>query len=264
MLMIIDCNAYLGHWAFRRLRHSTAPELLALMDRVGIDKACVSSASAIMYRNSQAGNEELAEEIEGRRDRLIPFAVLNPAYAGWRRDLQWCAEVMGAKGLRLYPAYHGYGLRDPCCSDLIRAAAELGLIVSIPIRAEDPRQSHWLIDVGDLPLADVAEAVAAHPEARFVILEGDGFPNSRLVSDAEALPANYWIEISRPDPLYGKSLQRLKDTLGAERLVFGTGICFKYPEPALLRMEVLQATDAEKARIFSGNMLALLGAPPPE
>ena len=57
--MIIDVNAYLGRFAFRRLRHHTAADLLRLMDSKKIDKAVVSSGSAITYRNPQAGNEDL-------------------------------------------------------------------------------------------------------------------------------------------------------------------------------------------------------------
>jgi len=83
--MIIDMNAYLGHWPFRRLRYNAAPELLDLMDEKGIDRACVSSASAIFFKNSQAGNEELAEQIEPYRDKLIPFAVINR----WRPSGSW-------------------------------------------------------------------------------------------------------------------------------------------------------------------------------
>lgn len=256
--MIVDCNAYLGHWAFRRLRHNTADGLLGLMDQVGIDRACVSSASAIMYRHCHAGNEELAAEIEPHRDRLVPFAVINPAYAAWERDLDWCCDVLGAKGLRLYPAYHLYGLGDACCRELIAAATQRRMIVSIPVRPEDHRQRHWLVDVDDVPLADLARLVAAHPRARFIILEGTGFSGSPFVRDAEGLPANYWVETSRPDPLYGKDLQLTKDRLGAGRLVFGSGMCFKYPQPALLRIDVLEASEQEKQRIYSGNMLDLL------
>ena len=32
---MIDVNAYLGHFAFRQLRHNTADGLLALMDKKG-------------------------------------------------------------------------------------------------------------------------------------------------------------------------------------------------------------------------------------
>ena len=76
--MIVDTNAYLGFFAFRQLRHNTASELLRLMDEKGIDKAVVSSASAITYRNTQPANEELAAAVKGHRDRMIPFAVINP------------------------------------------------------------------------------------------------------------------------------------------------------------------------------------------
>jgi uncharacterized protein len=257
--MIVDSNAYLGHWAFRRLRYNTGEGLLELMDRVGIDRACVSSASAIMYRNSHVGNEELLEEIDEHRERLIPFAVLNPTYPGWERDLRWCKETLGAKGLRLYPPYHDYGLDEDCCHEMVDAAAELGMVIEIPITVHDLRQSHWLVEVSPVAANDIAALVADHPAAKFVILQGNGFTGSELVTQLEQLPANYWFEMSLQDSYYRKELQQMKESVGAERLVFGTGICFRYPEPAFVRMEGLQATAGEKEMIFSGNMLGLLG-----
>ena len=104
--MIIDVNAYLGHFAFRQLRHNTAASLLALMDRARIERAMVSSASSSTYRNPQAGNEEVAADIKSHADRLFGFAVLNPAYAGWRDDLKICHQQFGMRGIRLYPGWH--------------------------------------------------------------------------------------------------------------------------------------------------------------
>jgi len=257
--MLIDANAYLGHWATRQLRHNTPDGLLALMDRAGIDAACVSSAPAILYQDCQRGNEELAEAVAHHRERLIPFAVLNPAYAGWRRDLAWCCDALGARGLRLYPAYHNYRLSDPRCMDLVSEATRAGLLVSLPVRQVDHRQRHWLVDAPDVPLSDIAALVAAHPDARFIVLEGAGFLGSDLVRRVADLPANYWLEISRPDAVYTDEIGALLNALGAERLVFGSGIPFKYPEPATLRLEVLRASEAEKDLIRSGNLNCLLG-----
>jgi hypothetical protein len=39
LTMLIDVNAYLGHFAFRQLRHNDPDGLLRLMDAKGIDKA---------------------------------------------------------------------------------------------------------------------------------------------------------------------------------------------------------------------------------
>ncbi|SIO43907.1 hypothetical protein SAMN05444166_4731 [Singulisphaera sp. GP187] len=251
--MRIDFNAYLGHFAFRRLRHNNASSLLDLMDRKQIDQAVVSSASAITYRNPQAGNEELAAEVEPHRDRLFPFAVINPFYAGWRDDLKTCHETMGMKGLRLYPGWHNYRLANPSCHDLIDAATEREMIISIPMRVEDARDRSWLVDVPDVALADVITLVKAFPKARFVLLNGLGYVNTPLGRKEGGLPANYLIEISRLDSVLGNEIGQLIANLGADRVVFGTGMPFNYPDPALLKLEVLDAGKDVKDKLAGKN-----------
>jgi predicted TIM-barrel fold metal-dependent hydrolase len=256
--MIVDVNAYLGHFAFHRLRHNTAASLLALMDAKRIDKAVVSSASAITYRNAQAGNEELAQEVRGHSDLLIPFAVINPFYAGWQDDLKICREEFGMAGLRLYPKWHNYQLSSPCCRELVDAATERGMVVAIPIRVEDNRQRSWLLNVPDVPLAEIVELVKAHPKARFILLNGIGYTGSPLGRKDNGLPANYAIELSRLSAVLANELGQLIANLGAERLMFGSGMPFNYPDPALVKLEVLDASDADKEKIRSQNAMTWL------
>jgi predicted TIM-barrel fold metal-dependent hydrolase len=252
--MILDVNAYLGHFAFRQLRHNTAASLLQLMDAKRIDKAIVSSASAITYRNAQPGNEELAAEVKGHRDRLMAFAVINPFYAGWQDDLEICHEDFGMNGLRLYPKWHNYRLSDGCCLDLVNAATERGMVISVPIRVEDKRQRSWLVDVPDVPLDELAALVKACPKARFVLLNGLGYVKSPLGRKDNGLPANYLIEISRLSALLDNEIGQLIASLGAERLVLGTGMPFSYPDPALLKLEVLAASKEDKEKIGWRNI----------
>ncbi len=256
--MIVDVNAYLGHFAFRRLRHNTAAALLALMDSKGIDEAVVSSAGAITYRNTQAGNEELAEEIRGRGDRLIPYAVINPFYAGWQDDLKICHEQFGMAGLRLYPKWHNYQLSSPCCRELVEAATERGMVISIPIRVEDNRERSWLLNVPDVPLEEIVELVKAHPKARFLLLNGIGYTGSPLGRKDNGLPSNYAIELSRLSAVLANEIGQLITNLGAERVMFGTGMPFNYPDPALVKLEVLDAGEADKEKIRSQNAMTWL------
>jgi predicted TIM-barrel fold metal-dependent hydrolase len=256
--MIVDVNAYLGHFAFRRLRHNTATSLLTVMDSKRIDKAVVSSASAITYRNSQAGNEEVAEEVRGHSDRLIPFAVINPFYAGWQDDLKICHEEFGMAGLRLYPKWHNYQLSSACCRELVNAATERDMIISIPIRAEDNRQRSWLLNVPDVPLDEIVELVKAHPKARFILLNGIGYTRCPLGRKDNGLPSNYVMELSRLSAVLANELGQLITNLGAERVMFGTGMPFKYPEPALVKLEVLEVSEADKKKIRSQNAVAWL------
>ncbi len=256
--MIVDVNAYLGHFAFRRLRHNTATSLLALMDAKRIDKAVVSSASAITYRNAQAGNEEVAEEVRGHSDRLIPFAVINPFYAGWKDDLKICHEEFGMAGLRLYPKWHNYQLSSRYCRELVNAATERGMVISIVIRAEDNRQRSWLLNIPDVPLEEIVELVKAHPKARFILLNGIGYTRCPLGRKDNGLGSNYAIELSRLSAVLANELGQLITNLGAERVMFGTGMPFKYPDPALVKMEVLDASETDKEKIRSRNAMTWL------
>jgi predicted TIM-barrel fold metal-dependent hydrolase len=256
--MIVDVNAYLGHFAFRQLRHNTAVSLLALMDNKEIDKAVVSSASAITYRNAQTGNEDIAREIRGHSDRLIPFAVINPFYAGWQDDLKICHEEFGMKGLRLYPKWHNYQLSSPCCRELVDAATERGMVISIPIRVEDNRQRSWLLNIPDVPLKEIVELVKARPKARFILLNGIGYTRCPLGRKNNDLPTNYAIGLSRLSAVLANELGQLIKNLGAERVMFGTGMPFNYPDPALVKMEVLDASEADKEKILSQNAMAWL------
>jgi predicted TIM-barrel fold metal-dependent hydrolase len=256
--MILDVNAYLGHFAFRRLRHNTAASLLSLMDSKRIDKAVVSSAGAITYRNAQAGNEEVAEEVRGHSDRLIPFAVINPFYAGWKDDLKICHEEFGVAGLRLYPKWHNYQLYSPCCQELVDAATDRGMVISIPIRVEDNRQRSWLLNVPDVPLEEIVELVKAHPKARFILLNGIGYRGCQLGRKDNGLPSNYAIELSRLSAVLANELGQLITNLGAERVMFGTGMPFNYPDPALVKLEVLDASELDKEKIHSQNAMTWL------
>ena len=122
--MIIDVNAWVGHWPFRRLRHNTVQGLLRLMDRNGIDRAVVASIHGVFYRDAHSANEELAGQVLRRRDRLIPFATLNPTCAGWKEDLRRCVEDLELCGIRLVPQYHGYDPESDAALELLDALSD--------------------------------------------------------------------------------------------------------------------------------------------
>jgi uncharacterized protein len=228
------------------------------MDKARIEKALVSSAAAIAYRNAQPANDDLAAEIRPHAARLIGCAVLNPAYAGWREDLALCHETYGMRALRLYPRWHNYKLTDPACLDLVRQAAARGMLITIPLRVEDRRQQSWLIDVPDVSHDEIAALLRAAPQAKFVLLNGSGYTNSILGRANNGLPANYAIDICLLRAEMDNEIATLIANLGPHSIVFGTGMPFHYPEAALLKLEFLNLDAALQRRIASGNAQALL------
>jgi len=156
-------------------------------------------------------------------------------------------------GLRLYPKWHNYSLSDPCCGELIAAATERNMVISIPLRVEDNRQRSWLLNVPDVPQAEIVALVKAHPQARFLLLNGAGYVSSALGRKDNGLPPNYAIEISRLTAVLANELGQLLTNLGPDRLVFGTGMPFNYPDPALVKLEVLDTPEPDKERIRHQN-----------
>jgi predicted TIM-barrel fold metal-dependent hydrolase len=251
--MLIDVNTYIGHWPFRQLRHNTAEALVRRMDERGIDWAVVASIDGVLYKNVHPANESLCAQAQPFQDRLIPFAALNPTYPGWQEDLRRCAEDLGLSGLRLYPQYHGYRLGDSEALDLIHAATDLGWVIQVPMRVVDRRQRHRWDLAKDLTPEDIYAALAQCPETRWMWLNSLGLDGTRLPAEVQFL-----VEISRMTAVLQRNIQALIETAGPGHLAFGTGMPFKVPEPALLKLEVLDAPPDVVERIAWRNASEML------
>jgi predicted TIM-barrel fold metal-dependent hydrolase len=259
-MMIIDSNAWLGHYPFRAVADTTPEGLLRQMDRHGVGRAVVSSLHCVFYADAHSGNEELARWVAPHRDRLIPCATLNPAFPGWERDLRQCCDEWGMRGLRLFPSHHRFSLTSPQCLELVRAATGRGLHVAIPLRLEDRRQRHWMDETAEVPLREIAELSRACPDAELVVLEAIGVEGSPFVRDPSLAEARVSFEFSRMATVLQRTIPTLLDRLGVGRLVFGTGMPVKIPGPAVLKLQLLQAPPAVKAQLAAGNMERLLRA----
>ncbi len=252
---LIDINTWVGHWPFRQLRHNTPAALVRRMDKKGIDNAVVANINAVLYRSPHPANEELARNTRRVRDRLLPFATLNPKFPGWHEDLRRCAEDLELCGLRLYPQYHDYCLTDPEALDLIDAATELDWAIQVPMRIEDRRTRHPLDLARDLGQADITAALSVRPKVKWMILNALGLIPSQLPEASDL------VDRSRMASVLQRTVQELIDSAGADKPAFGTGMAFKVPDPALLKIDVLDRPKTVKERIGWKNAARMLGLP---
>lgn len=248
--MLIDVNAYIGHWAFRQLRYNTAEALVRLMDKKKIDKAVVASINGVLYKNVHSANEELARETKPFRDRLIPVATLNPMYADWQEDLRKCADDLGLQGIRLYPQYHGYRLTGSKGLEIIDAATELGWPVQVPMTLVDRRQRHRWDMAEDISPAEFEEAINLRPQTKWIILN-----SYRINPDNIMKKANYLIDIANPyyQTLLRKEIPKLIKNAGSKHIAFGTDMPFRIPDAAILKFELLNISKEEQMDISYRN-----------
>jgi predicted TIM-barrel fold metal-dependent hydrolase len=232
------------------------------MNKYGVDLSVVSNMNGIFYKDTQAANEELHKEIMADRrfhDRFIPFAIINPIYAGWKNDLEICITKMGIKGIRLYPLYHDYELTDPSCIELVRNARDRGLIVAFTIRMVDSRPRSWMDISKEWSLKDLIPVIKEVPDAKYMVLNisnGTQLNNdeTKLFKDADILFDTSGKNIS--------DLGGLINKYGKDMFAFGTHSPILDYLTGLLRIESLRDDEADTATrelLRSGNAERILG-----
>ncbi|HID06622.1 MAG TPA: hypothetical protein EYP10_05680 [Armatimonadetes bacterium] len=164
---MFDCNAFIGEWAFRKLPYNTADGLLKLMDKVGIERALVSSLHAVTFKDCNVANRMLFESIASFRDRLLPCGTINPAFPGWEHDLRACFEA-GCVAIKFLPLYHAYSPLSPAFSDALQASIELGMNCIVIVLLEDLRMKHWLLNL-ELPDWNEWREFVTRPPAMLII-----------------------------------------------------------------------------------------------
>ncbi len=260
--MIVDFFTGIGNWPFRKLKYGIVDQFISLLDREGIDRAVVYSITSILAKDCMEGNREVAETAEAYPERIIPFAVINPAFPGWERDFRICLETMKFKGLRLFPTYHGYDLNDKCFSEIITAAIEKNIPVALAVRVEDERQHHWLVKVPPLDINAAVEAIGKFPKAIF-ILSGAKYPELCDVKKSLLQCNNWYFDIARmqgrhSSPGSVEVIVKAVEEFGAERILYGSNAPFQYVQSSLLKVKNASISQDEKGKILSGNGLGIL------
>jgi predicted TIM-barrel fold metal-dependent hydrolase len=244
--MLLDINASVGHWPFQQRKYNTCETLLEKMNRFGVNVSVISNLNGIFYKNTQSANEELFDEINSDKrfkERFIPFAVINPIYAGWKDDLDICTGKFGFKGIRLYPAYHDYELDDPSCLELVKSARDRNLVVAFTLRMVDSRARSWMDIDKEWALKDIIPILKAAPDTRYMVLN---VANSTELSDEEtALIKNASIVLDTS----GRAISNLGDLLkkfGKDKFAFGTHSPILDYITGRLRIESLRETEADE------------------
>ena len=262
---IIDTNVHLFRWPFRGLRYDRTEALVRKLRRHRIKQAWAGSFEAVLHKQLDAANRRLADECREHGDGLlIPIGSVNPVWPDWEEDLRRCHEQYRMPGIRLYPAYHGYGLGHPELLRLLGAAARRGLFVQIAIRMEDERVHHPSIVAPVVNAAPLLEVLVKVPAARVQLLNADTvFRSGRVRALIERTRTTFDIAAVEGDGGIGRLIADAHPTyrggVPVERLLFGTHAPFFPCESALLKLFESPLDRPQLDMIMFANARRLLG-----
>ncbi|MEZ5354145.1 MAG: amidohydrolase family protein [Bryobacteraceae bacterium] len=250
---MIDTNVYLSRYPFRRLYGDEPSELLSTLRKNGIAQAWASSFDALLHRDLAAVNARLAEDCRRYSNGdLLPIGSVNPTAPDWREDLRRCIAEHRMQGLRLHPAYHGYGLDHPSLAELFGLAAERNIFLQIVCTMEDERTQHPLVKAAPVALDPLPGALRRAPNLRVQLLNCRG--GSPELLTALALTQRAYSDFAMIEGVHGPA--RWNAALGSDRVVFGSYSPFFYCEAAVLKVKEA----GMDSKTLDQNAKRLLGA----
>jgi hypothetical protein len=255
--MIVDVNANLSRWPFRRTPCDQVPQLIESLRRHGIRQAWVGSLDGLFHRDVGGVNLRLAQICSAQHEiELVPFGTVNPTLPDWQEDLRRCAEDYQMPGIRLHPNYHGYRLDDPMAAELFDLAAAQQMIVQVAIRMDDIRVQHPLMQIPDVDARPLVELVAAHPQLRVVVLNALATLRGNDLRRLAAEP-RIGFEIAMREGVGG--VASLLNEVPVAQVFFGSHAPLYSVESAWLKLRESGLDAPQREAIESGNARRLLG-----
>ena len=209
---IIDLDTIAGFWPIRPADIAPAT-LLRMMERHGVDRACVVSARGIFYDFIGGNSETLAWCRQ--EPRFIPVGTIDlRVLAGYRQEIKRLTEA-GVKLWRLFPEHQDWGFDQACFRRVVSALEDAGAILFV-----------------QGPASAVAQGVAGSELP--VILSSHFYQMGDLLANLEE-GARFYLSV-RLTHAPGV-LDMLLREVGHERLIFGSNAPLSAMGAVTLRLQ---------------------------
>lgn len=255
-MTVVDCHVHIGELKAERhgFRRFTADDLIAKMDRLGIDKAVIQHLISPLWEQDEIkkGNNLTIEAVWSNPDRFVGLTVVNPKHGRFaEQEARRCLEA-GLKGIKVQPAMHGYYPVDGEIMDPIMKVAE---------RAGVPLVTHSDWNAKCCTPYQVVRLAQRYPTVPVVMLHM-GMDGEMLLHlpDVVRQARNVYLDSSQtPDLPHAVYINTTKH-LGADRILFGSDAPVVSIECNLTKLSVAEEmglSKEAKRKILGENALKL-------
>lgn len=247
-MSIIDVNCLLGHWPFRKIYRNSFEQLKQVHKDNNIAYGFVSSINSIFYNDPFEGDEELHNIIKDTPYKHVQ--TINPTLPGFKNDIESGIKRFSIEGVRVYPGYHGYSLKNENFIELCSVLKYYNLPLFLSMRLEDERLT-YIVRSSSLNMDEVGIFLSKNIDLRVLFL---AFKNRELLQIKDAL-------LSHPKACYDTSglnnflfaVEKSVGDFGQDRMVYGSLhplFCLKC---TMLLVEKADLYPEIKEQIFSKN-----------
>lgn len=235
-------------------------DLLAHMDREGIDKSVIFGFPWERSENFKRHNDYILDTVGRYPDRLIGFACFSPLSPHGAREAERCLSS-GLKGVGELAVYGGginrsviEGLRD-----IMAVCADLDLPVLI--HTNEP-VGHQYPGKAPMTLKQIYDLVKEFAHNRLILAHWGGglFFYGLMKKEVRGVLERVWFDTAASPFLYGNAIYRVAgETVGYDKILFGTD----YPLlPASRYFQEIESSGIsleDKEKILGLNAMEILG-----
>ena len=229
-----------------RVRNGTldADAWLSLAASWGITHSVAAPSGQFVAVYNAEGNALMSDLIQRHPGKLSALAVANPWYGPKAVDMLRRAFDAGCCGLYLHPGRQGFHLTESLVDPLIELCIE----------RDKPIYAYTGTPICAQPL-QLAELARRFPQATFVL----GHMGWSDFSGYDDIPAalqapNIMLETSCTS---GGGVRRAVDTVGAERVLFGSGYPRSHPAHEFEKIKCLGLSQRQSDLYLRGNALRI-------
>jgi predicted TIM-barrel fold metal-dependent hydrolase len=237
---VIDIHGHFGHEGWFDIPAGTPEDVLAVMDRIGIDVLCVSHLLSLRG-DCRQGNDLLADALQRYPGRFIGYAVANPnSPSDILAELDRCYDELGMKGIKTHNEFHQYPADGAGYWFMYEYAREKGL----------PVLGH---NFGDVAMTE--KIVRAFPEVNFILAHTGANYHGRTPHPILELAKQYdnlYLDLAGTMVSYG-AFEVLVQTVGANKIVYGSDICYQQATHQIGRVLLADIPFEEKRAILGEN-----------
>jgi len=239
-------------------RLATTDELIASMDKNGIEKSVIANIGWMTHDLCLETNDYILESIARFPERLIGFCAVQPlAVEAALVEIERCAEG-GAKGIgELRPDVQLFNLLDaevtgPFVKMLRRHKLVLMSHTSEPVGHSYPGKGTVTPDL-------LYYFISSYPDLPIICSHwGGGLPFYALMPEVKKALKNVYFDTAASSLLYDKQVfETVINLVGAEKILYGSD--FPLVEQGSSIKEITSLKLPDESRILGGNTAALLG-----
>ena len=246
-VLIIDAHGHMGYWYNMHIPWNDSDGMVVAMDYLGIDKVCVSAHLSI-GPDAPAGNDVVAQAIRRHPGRFVGYATVNPNYPEEvALELARCFTELSMTAIKLHASCHNYPTDGPNYAPVWDYASKRGCPVLIHVR-------DWSNFDNMDKLAD------EHKDVNFLLAHAGNaiYQDIERVIKLAAGRPNIYLDLTGSALHFG-ILEYFVETVGAERVIYGSDIPFIDAAPQLGRVVYAKIREDDKRKVLGLNIARLLG-----